>query len=288
MSTTLCQVMGFLVSSLGVGGSIMATAMDTWSTQDLYDNPVTAVFQYQGLWRSCVRQSSGFTECRPYFTILGLPAMFQAVRALMIVGIVLGILGLFVCIFALKCIRIGSMEDTAKANMTLTSGIMFIVAGLCAITGVSVFANMLVTNFWMSTTNMYQGMGMQNVQNRWVLSWLCVLHSGNVPQGCCSRTVRLWEYTFGSALFVGWVAGGLALVGGIMMCLACKGLIPEESRYKAVSYNASGRNISYRTGPYKAGSGYEADPKNRKGVGYEEAPRSEDGRRPYPSKYDYV
>lgn len=47
----------------------------------------------------------------------------------MIVGIVLGILGLFVCIFALKCIRIGSMEDTAKANMTLTSGIMFIVAG---------------------------------------------------------------------------------------------------------------------------------------------------------------
>lgn len=55
--------------------------------------------------------------------------MFQAVRALMIVGIVLGILGLFVCIFALKCIRIGSMEDSAKANMTLTSGIMFIVAG---------------------------------------------------------------------------------------------------------------------------------------------------------------
>ncbi|NXP44503.1 CLD18 protein, partial [Heliornis fulica] len=259
MSTTICQVMGFIVSSLGVAGCIVATAMDMWSTQDLYDNPVTAVFQYQGLWRSCVRQSSGFTECRPYFTILGLPAMFQAVRALMIVGIVLGILGLLVCIFALKCIRIGSMEDSAKANMTLTSGIMFIVAGLCAITGVSVFANMLVTNFWMSTANMYQGM--QNVQNR---------------------------YTFGSALFVGWVAGGLALVGGIMMCLACRGLIPEESRYKAVSYNASGRNISYRTGPYKVGSGYEPETKTRKGAGYEEAARSEDGRRSYPSKYDYV
>jgi len=58
--------------------------------------------------------------------------MFQAVRALMIVGIVLGILGLFVCIFAMKCIRIGTMEDSAKANMTLTSGIMFIIAGkLC-------------------------------------------------------------------------------------------------------------------------------------------------------------
>lgn len=56
------------------------------------------------------------------------------------------------------------------------------ISGLCAITGVSVFANMLVTNFWMSTTSMFQGM--QNVQNRWVLSWLWVLHGGNLPQGC--------------------------------------------------------------------------------------------------------
>ncbi|XP_019398604.1 PREDICTED: claudin-18 [Crocodylus porosus] len=260
MSTTVCQVMGFIVASLGFAGCIAATGMDMWSTQDLYDNPVTAVFQYQGLWRSCVRQSSGFTECRPYFTILGLPAMFQAVRALMIVGIVLGALGLLVSIFALKCIRIGTMEDSAKANMTLTSGVMFIVAGLCAVVGVSVFANMLVTNFWMSTASMYQGM-MPSLQSR---------------------------YTFGSALFVGWVAGGLAFVGGIMMCIACRGLVPKDTHYKAVSYNASGRNIAYKTGPYKVGSGYEPEPKNKKTPTYDENARSEDGRRSYPSKYDYV
>lgn len=73
MSTTTFQVVGFLLSLLGLAGCIAATGMDMWSTQDLYDNPVTSVFQYEGLWRSCVRQSSGFTECRPYFTILGLP-----------------------------------------------------------------------------------------------------------------------------------------------------------------------------------------------------------------------
>ncbi|XP_038273482.1 claudin-18 [Dermochelys coriacea] len=260
MSTTICQVMGFVVSSLGFAGCIAATGLDMWSTQDLYDNPVTAVFQYQGLWRSCVRQSSGFTECRPYFTILGLPAMFQAVRALMIVGIVLGAIGLLVSIFALKCIRIGNMEDSAKANMTLTSGIMFIVAGLCAIAGVSVFANMLVTNFWMSTANMYQG-SMQTIQTR---------------------------YTFGSALFVGWVAGGLSLIGGIMMCIACRGLVPEETNYKAVSYNASGRNISYKTAPYKAGTGYESEAKSKKVPAYNDIARSDDGKHSYPSKYDYV
>lgn len=73
MSTTRCQVVGFLLSILGLAGCIVATEMDMWSTQDLYDSPVTAVFQYEGLWRSCVQQSSGFTECRPYLTILGLP-----------------------------------------------------------------------------------------------------------------------------------------------------------------------------------------------------------------------
>ncbi|XP_053315366.1 claudin-18 isoform X2 [Spea bombifrons] len=260
MSVTMCQTMGFVISALGFAGIIAATGLDMWSTQDLYDNPVTATFQYQGLWRSCVRQSSGFTECRPYFTILGLPAMFQAVRALMIVGIVLGAIGLLVSVFALKCIRIGSMEDAVKAKITLTSGIMFIVAGLCAIIGVSVFANMLVTNFWMTTANMYTGGaisgmggmgGMQTLQTR---------------------------YTFGSALFVGWVAGGLTLIGGVMMCIACRGLMPEETNYKAVSYHVSAKSPGYKTSVY--------EDKSKKSI-YNESRRSEDGKS-YPSKYDYV
>lgn len=73
MAVTACQGLGFVVSVIGIAGIIAATCMDQWSTQDLYNNPVTAVFNYQGLWRSCVRESSGFTECRGYFTLLGLP-----------------------------------------------------------------------------------------------------------------------------------------------------------------------------------------------------------------------
>lgn len=261
MSTTAYQVVGFLLAALGLAGCIAATGMDTWSTQDLYDNPVTSVFQYEGLWRSCVRQSSGFTECRPYFTILGLPAMLQAVRALMVVGIVLGAFGILVSIFALKCIRIGSMEDSAKANMTLTSGVIFIVSGLCAIVGVSVFANMLVTNFWMSTANMYSGMGgmVQTVQTR---------------------------YTFGAALFVGWVAGGLTLIGGVMMCIACRGLAPNETNYKAVSYHASGHNVAYKPGGFKASTAFGSNTRNKKI--YDGGAHGEDEVQSHPSKYDYV
>eukprot|EP00069_Balaena_mysticetus_P017172 bmy_10307T0 len=171
--------------------------------------------------------------------------MLQAVRALMIVGIVLSVIGLLVAIFALKCIRIGNMDDSAKAKMTLTSGIMFIISGLCAIAGVSVFANMLVTNFWMSTANMYTSMGgmVQTVQTR---------------------------YTFGAALFVGWVAGGLTLIGGVLMCIACRGLAPEETK----------------PGGFKASTGFESNTKTKKI--YDGGARTEDERQSHPSKYDYV
>ncbi|KQK73806.1 hypothetical protein AAES_163654 [Amazona aestiva] len=70
----LCQL-HLCLEGEGIGGIIASTCMDQWSTQDLYNNPVTAVFNYQGLWRTCVRESSGFTECRGYFTILGLPGL---------------------------------------------------------------------------------------------------------------------------------------------------------------------------------------------------------------------
>ena len=47
----------------------------------------------------------------------------------MIVGVVLGVIGTIISVFSLKCLKIGSMEDSSKAKMTLTAGIMFIIAG---------------------------------------------------------------------------------------------------------------------------------------------------------------
>lgn len=54
---------------------------------------------------------------------------FQAVRAMMVVGIVLGVIATVISLFSLKCFKMGSTEDSTKAKMTLTAGIMFIIAG---------------------------------------------------------------------------------------------------------------------------------------------------------------
>ncbi|XP_023281721.1 claudin-18-like isoform X1 [Seriola lalandi dorsalis] len=230
MAATLCQVMGFLLSLLGVAGIIAATGMDQWATEDLFDNPVTAVYSYSGLWRSCVRQSSGFTECRPYFTILGLPALLQAVRALMIVGIVLGAIGCLIAIFALKCLKMGNMEDNIKATMTLTAGILSLLAGVCGIAGVSAFANLIVQSFRFTT---YADGGYST------------FGGANVGGLTGSLTPR---YTFGPALFVGWIGGAILFIGGVMMCLACRGMSSDgKRRYDGMAYKAASVHTIYKS-----------------------------------------
>ncbi|XP_030647858.1 claudin-18-like [Chanos chanos] len=234
MAVTMCQVMGFVLGALGLAGTIAATAMDMWSTEDLYGNIVTSVYTYSGLWRSCVRQTSGFTECRPYFTILGLPGLFQAVRALMIVGVLFGAIGVFIAIFALKCLRMGNMEDRVKATMTLAAGVMFILAGICAVAGVSVFANLIVTNFTLTTfTSSDAGVFAGGY--------------GAGGFGGIASAPLTPRYTFGSALFVGWVGGGVLVVGGIMMCMACRGMMPERDRYAGTAYKSATHSAIYRS-----------------------------------------
>uniref|UniRef100_A0A8C9SCS4 Claudin n=1 Tax=Scleropages formosus TaxID=113540 RepID=A0A8C9SCS4_SCLFO len=201
MTVTTFQLMGFMLSSLGLFLISSACAMDMWQLQDRSFTLVTSVYTYSGLWRSCVDSSYGTTECRPFYTILGLPATFQAVRALMIVGIVLGAIGVLISICSLKCIKMGSTEDGVKANMTLTAGVMLIVAGICGIAGASVYANQIVSSY-MTTTYTSQTGGLN----------------------------QMGGYTFGPALFIAWVGGAVLLIGGGLKCVAFKGY---NATYKA-------------------------------------------------------
>lgn len=47
----------------------------------------------------------------------------------MIVGTVFGATGCLVALFALKCLKMGNVEDKLKASLTLTAGILFLLSG---------------------------------------------------------------------------------------------------------------------------------------------------------------
>ncbi|KAL0966704.1 hypothetical protein UPYG_G00298660 [Umbra pygmaea] len=224
MSTAL-QTGGFVLGLLGSAAVIVATGMNNWSAKDRQGDVVTSVYSYKGLWQNCETETSGFTECRPLYGILGFSGSFQAVRALMIVGIVLGVIGAMIGIFSLKCFKIGNMEDSSKAKMTLTVGVMFIIAGICAIAGASIYANQIVASF-MTTQNMpiYGGMG----QGMGMGMGMGMGGENMMPR-----------YTFGPALFVAWIGAALLVLGGVLKCVAFRGLQPEKSTYTGVAYKAA-------------------------------------------------
>ncbi|KAF5890937.1 claudin-18-like, partial [Clarias magur] len=213
MATSGLQIGGFLLGLIGVAAVIAATAMNNWSTQDRQGDVVTAVYTYKGLWQDCEVSTSGFTECRPLYGLLGYSGQFQAVRAMMVVGIVLGVIATVISLFSLKCFKMGSTEDSTKAKMTLTAGIMFIIAGICGIVGASIYANQIVASFMMTTYNPNYG-GMNQMQME------------GMGMGMGMSTVN--RFTFGPALFVAWIGGGMLLIGGVLKCVAFRGLHSES------------------------------------------------------------
>uniref|UniRef100_A0A3B4XV53 Claudin n=1 Tax=Seriola lalandi dorsalis TaxID=1841481 RepID=A0A3B4XV53_SERLL len=200
MAPSVLQNGGFILGLIGAAALIAATAMNKWSVKDRQGEVVTSVYTYKGLWQDCETASSGFTECRPLYGILGFSGAFQAVRALMIVGVVLSVLGAVIAVFSLTCLTMNSMEDTTKAKMSLTAGIMFIISGVCGIAGASMYANQIVASYRLSTYSNYRG--------------------GMMQEGL--------GYTFGPALFIAWIGGGVLLIGGVLKSLAFR----EMSRTK--------------------------------------------------------
>ncbi|XP_073347569.1 claudin-18 [Pagrus major] len=223
MAPSVLQNGGFILGLIGAAALIAATAMNKWSVKDRQGDVVTSVYTYKGLWQDCETASSGFTECRPLYGLLGFSGSFQAVRALMIVGVVLSVLGTFISVFSLTCLTMTSMANTTKAKMSLTAGIMFITAGVCGIAGASVYANQIVASFRMSTYNNYGGGFGGNMQGG----------MGGMGGGMGGMPT----YTFGPALFVAWIAGGVLVVGGILKSVAFREMVKDEKpSYPGVVY----------------------------------------------------
>ncbi|XP_023270575.1 claudin-18-like isoform X1 [Seriola lalandi dorsalis] len=228
MAPSVLQNGGFILGLIGAAALIAATAMNKWSVKDRQGEVVTSVYTYKGLWQDCETASSGFTECRPLYGILGFSGAFQAVRALMIVGVVLSVLGAVIAVFSLTCLTMNSMEDTTKAKMSLTAGIMFIISGVCGIAGASMYANQIVASYRLSTYSNYRGGMMQEGLG----------FGGGLGGGMGGVPT----YTFGPALFIAWIGGGVLLIGGVLKSLAFREMVKDEKqRYPGVAYKPQSR-----------------------------------------------
>ncbi|XP_069501903.1 claudin-7 [Ambystoma mexicanum] len=186
MANSGLQMLGFVLAVLGWIALIAATIMPQWQMSSYAgDTIITAVAIFQGLWMSCASQSTGQIQCKVYDSMLKLDASLQATRALMVVSIVLGAIGMGISTMGMKCTKCGGDDKVKKARIAMTGGLVFLIGGLAALIACSWYGNKIIQDFYNPFTPVNT------------------------------------KYEFGSAIFIGWAGSLLVFLGGALLACSC-------------------------------------------------------------------
>ncbi|TWW75074.1 Claudin-3 Clostridium perfringens enterotoxin receptor 2 [Takifugu flavidus] len=187
------EIVGIALGVIGFIITIVSTALPMWRvTAFIGANIITAQVIWEGLWMNCVTQSTGQMQCKVYDSLLALTPELQASRAMMVIAIILGVLGVMISIVGAKCTNCIE-EEGAKAKVMIIAGIFFILGGVLVLIPVSWTAHVVIRDFYNPI--------LSNPQRR----------------------------ELGAALYIGWAAAALLLIGGAMLCSSCP---PKEEKYK--------------------------------------------------------
>lgn len=182
MASLGLQLVGCALALLGWIGVIVVCAAPMWRvTAFIGNNIVTSQTVWEGIWMSCVVQSTGQMQCKMYDSMLALGSDLQGARALVVVSIVTGIVGLLIAFTGGKCTNFIA-EEGAKAKASIAAGVLLIVSGLLCIIPVSWTASNIIRDFYNPV--------LVDAQRR----------------------------ELGASLYIGWGAGALLLLGGALLC----------------------------------------------------------------------
>nr|XP_056717709.1 claudin-10 [Euleptes europaea] len=188
---------------------------DYWKVSSIDGTVITTATFWANLWKTCVTDSTGVSNCKDFPSMLALDGYIQACRGLMIAAICLGFFGSIFALVGMKCTKVGGSDHT-KARIACLAGVIFILCGLSAMTGCSLYANRITAEFF---DPMY------------------------VAQ----------KYELGAALFIGWAGASLCIIGGSIFCFS---LVKEnKSPRMGYAYNTAASVISTRTKVYSGSTG---------------------------------
>ncbi|XP_062867108.1 claudin-4-like [Trichomycterus rosablanca] len=197
------QMLGAALGVIGWIGVIVVCALPMWRvTAFIGSNIVTSQVAWDGIWMNCVVQSTGQMQCKVYDSMLALSSDLQAARALTVISIVIGILGIMLAMAGGKCTNCVE-EESAKAKVAVAAGVVFIISGVLCLVPVSWTAQTVIQDFYNPLVNQAQ------------------------------------KRELGAALFIGWGAAALLIIGGALLCSSCPR--DEDTGYTA-KYKATPRS----------------------------------------------
>ncbi|XP_040012647.1 claudin-5b [Xiphias gladius] len=181
----LAACLELLGLAMCVAGSLLvmvACGLPMWKVTAFIDsNIVVAQTIWDGLWMSCVVQSTGQMQCKIHDSVLALARDLQTARALTIVSAVLGIVALTVTVAGAQCTNC-IKDEPLKARVVNAGGVIYIISGLLVLVPLCWMANTIIVDF----------------------------HNPQVPPSK--------KREIGAAIYVGWAASALLLFGGTLLC----------------------------------------------------------------------
>ncbi|KAJ3588896.1 hypothetical protein NHX12_009750 [Muraenolepis orangiensis] len=185
MASMGLQIVAVGLAVLGWLGNIIICMLPMWKVSAFVgNNIVVAQTIWEGLWMSCVVQSTGQMQCKIYDSLLALPADLQAARAMVIIGILLSMLAILLAVVGGECTTCVGHKP-AKARVAVAAGVLLVFSGALCLVTVCWPANAIIKDFYNPVV--------PDAQRR----------------------------ELGACLYVGWGASGLLLIAGILLCCQC-------------------------------------------------------------------
>ncbi|XP_070259806.1 claudin-17-like [Myotis yumanensis] len=180
------QVAGLVLGVLGLAGALATTLLPQWRVSAFVGSNII-VFEriWEGLWMTCVRQARATLQCKLYSSLLALPPVLEAARALMCVAVALALTALLVGACGLRQVQCTGSDERAKAYLVGASGALLLLTGLFVLIPVSWTAHIVIRDF----------------------------HNPAVHVG--------QKRELGAALFLGWASAAVLLAGGALLCGFC-------------------------------------------------------------------
>ncbi|XP_055964173.1 claudin-15 [Sorex fumeus] len=178
------ETLGYFLGALGLLMLGVTLPHSQWRVSTVHGNVITTSTIFENLWYSCATDSTGVYNCREFPSLLALSGYLQASRALMITAILLGFLGLLLGVPGLRCTTVGSDVLSRKAKLAATAGVLHILAGFCGMVAISWYAFNITREFF---DPLYPGT----------------------------------KYELGPALYLGWSASLMSILGGLCLGVNC-------------------------------------------------------------------
>lgn len=141
MASSGLQLLGFLLSLVGLAATVAATFMVEWKKQS--QGKTHRI--YEGLWMSC--SGNERTTCEFHQSLLKLPTEVQATRAVMLLSTFISTVAVLVSTVGMKCTHFMDGKPDSKSMTAMIGGIMFMIAGLLTLIITSWYVTMIVQTF---------------------------------------------------------------------------------------------------------------------------------------------